>query len=232
MKKYKLISKGQALEDVGGGVSLNDVAQAIFNGEESWEECVKNGDPKYWNEYNDSWQQYFPIDIVNVIEYEDGTHDSINLEGKPPVEIAVEGDRGYSDGPFFQRAKSFDIGGVWEYHFELESGEFNPKYLSVIYFDEIPGPLIESYEYYDPESDEFRENIEGERKSDSYPKGTDIFLYVSTSKGYTSIDLNDIKDEMKKVGFDWTEASQEEILECIENKLLDEDSYWKSVQVL
>ena len=187
------------IEDVGGGVSINDLIDAFLEGHESWSDTIYSN----FYDYDSDWHEHGPISVIDTIVLENGDEKevSVSVMEKSESENLTERESvGWE--AFFTRAISHESGD-WEFEsFELES-EFDEKYL-VANRNIDSENIFSSYTYENTETNDYVE-IEGEFIEGSN-SGIDISLFVNTRDGVKEIydEFYDWRDEMIERGIDTT----------------------------
>ena len=187
------------IEDVGGGVSINDLIDAFLEGHESWSDTIYSN----FYDYDSDWHEHGPISVIDTIVLENGDEKevSVSVMEKSESENLTERESvGWE--AFFTRAISHESGD-WEFEsFELES-EFDEKYL-VANRNIDSENIFSSYTYENTETNDYVE-IEGEFIEGSN-SGIDISLFVNTRDGVKEIydEFYDWREEMIEKGIDTT----------------------------
>ncbi len=187
------------IEDVGGGVSINDLIDAFLEGHESWSDTIYSN----FYDYDSDWHEHGPISVIDTIVLENGDEKevSVSVMEKSESENLTERESvGWE--AFFTRAISHESGD-WEFEsFELES-EFDAKYL-VANRNIDSENIFSSYTYENTETNDYVE-IEGEFIEGSN-SGIDISLFVNTRDGVKEIydEFYDWREEMIEKGIDTT----------------------------
>ena len=187
------------IEDVGGGVSINDLIDTFLEGHESWSDTIYSN----FYDYDSDWHEHGPISVIDTIVLENGDEKevSVSVMEKSESENLTERESvGWE--AFFTRAISHESGD-WEFEsFELES-EFDEKYL-VANRNIDSENIFSSYTYENTETNDYVE-IEGEFIEGSN-SGIDISLFVNTRDGVKEIydEFYDWREEMIEKGIDTT----------------------------
>ncbi len=219
--KYKIKHKYGTgiIEDVGGGVSIDDLIDIFLDAHDSWSDAISSN----FYDYDSDWHEHGPTSVIDTIVLEDGTEKEISVSVIEESESKNLTDReslGWE--VFFTRAISHESG-EWEFEsFELES-EFNEKYL-VANRNSDSESIFSSYTYDNTETDEYVD-IEGEFV-ESNNSGIDISLFVNTKNGVEEIydEFYDWREEMQEKGIDFT--LKEEIKKYLVEKYnIDLESY-------
>ena len=219
--KYKIKHKYGTgiIEDVGGGVSIDDLIDIFLDAHDSWSDAISSN----FYDYDSDWHEHGPTSVIDTIVLEDGTEKEINvsvIEESESKELTERESLGWE--VFFTRAISHESG-EWEFKsFELES-EFNEKYL-VANRNSDSESIFSSYTYHNTETDEYVD-IEGEFV-ESNNSGIDISLFVNTKNGVEEIydEFYDWREEMQEKGIDFT--LKEEIKKYLVEKYnIDLESY-------
>ena len=207
------------IEDVGGGVSINDLIDAFLEGHESWSDTIYSN----FYDYDSDWHEHGPISVIDTIVLENGDEKevSVSVMEKSESENLTERESvGWE--AFFTRAISHESGD-WEFEsFELES-EFDAKYL-VANRNIDSENIFSSYTYENTETNDYVE-IEGEFIEGSN-SGIDISLFVNTRNGVKEIydEFYDWREEMIEKGIDTT--SKLDVKKYLVEKYnIDLDSY-------
>lgn len=219
--EYKIKHKygTSMIEDVGGGVSINDLIDKFLEGHESWSDTI------YLNfyEYESDWHEHGPISVIDTLVLENGDEKEISvsvIEKSESENLTERGSLGLE--AFFTRAISYEYGD-WEFEpFELES-EFDAKYL-VANRNIDSENIFSSYTYENTETDDYVD-IEGEFIEGS-SSGIDISLFVNTKDGVKEIydEFYDWREEMIEKGIDTT--SKLDVKKYLVEKYnIDLDSY-------
>ena len=207
------------IEDVGGGVSINDLIDTFLEGHESWSDTIYSN----FYDYDSDWHEHGPISVIDTIVLENGDEKevSVSVMEKSESENLTERESvGWE--AFFTRAISHESGD-WEFEsFELES-EFDEKYL-VANRNIDSENIFSSYTYENTETNDYVE-IEGEFIEGSN-SGIDISLFVNTRNGVKEIydEFYDWREEMIEKGIDTT--SKLDVKKYLVEKYnIDLDSY-------
>ena len=224
-KKYPVISRtykikssyGYGLvENLGGGVSIDDVITAILSGEDDWSSYIYS---EFYS-YDDSWHEHGPTNLIDTVVYPDGSEQEIQVHGKFNYEFFGEveiGGHALGGDHFFHVASSWEKGD-WRYdEFDL-AREFKPECLTGIYNDECSAELVSYYEYDNKEHEDDTDiEIYGEF-IESRTSGTDIEFYVNTGKNGIQLcdDFYEMRDEMKEQKLD--SENGDDILKYLQKK--------------
>ena len=113
------------IEDVGGGVSIDDLIDIFLDEHDSWSDAISAN----FYDYDSDWHEHGPTSVIDTITLEDGTEKEISvsvIEKSESKDLTERESLGWE--VFFTRAISHESG-EWEFEsFELES-EFDEKYL-------------------------------------------------------------------------------------------------------
>jgi len=203
--KYKIKHKNGTgiIEDVGGGVSMDDLIDVFLKEFDSWSDSIYS----YFYNYNNDLDEHGPTNVVDTLVLEDGNERDINVSVIENSDSGSLSDR-HSLGwqVFFSHAVSNEKG-QWKFDsFELEY-EFNEKYLQGDRNIDSES-IISMYVYDNPENDEYID-IEGEFVECS-GSGVDIKLYVNTKDGVAECDNFSVwREEMEDKEIDT--SSKEEV---------------------
>ena len=219
--KYKIKHKYGTgiIEDVGGGVSIDDLIDIFLDAHDSWSEAISSN----FYDYDSDWHEHGPTSVIDTIVLENGTEKKISvsvIEESESKELTERESLGWE--VFFTRAISHESG-EWEFEsFELES-EFNEKYL-VANRNSDSESIFSSYTYHNTETDEYVD-IEGEFVA-SNNSGIDISLFVNTKNGVEEIydEFYHWREEMKEKGID-TNLKEEVKKYLVEKYNIDLESY-------
>jgi len=202
--KIKHSRRTGIIEDVAGGVSMDDLIDVFLQGHDSWLEAIYSD---FYNYDDCGWHEYGPTNVVDTLVLEDGTEKDITvsvIERSDSESLSDRQSLGWE--VFFSQAVSNEKG-EWEFEsFELEH-EFDERYLKADRNVDSES-ILSMYVYDNPDTDEYVD-IEGEFVEGT-GSGVDITLYVNTKDGVVECDdFYDWREEMKREGIDST--SKEEI---------------------
>jgi len=204
-----------ATEGHGGGVSMDEVINAILAGE-SWSDYVFYND---WHEFGDTWSFWGVPETPNCIKYPDGEMSPINIpidENDPDTVIPTIEDNIPSSGSGFLCS-----------HLQYNSGTGTDwqGYVAELEYELIPEKIIPSYEfgmcYCFEYCDETRGEAAGTFEENNMWSFTDIttdfYLFYYDSKDpsvFTEIAIEDLIEEIKAAKIDDTnEAAVKKYLE-------------------
>lgn len=185
------------IEDVGGGVSIDDLIDTFLEGHESWSDTIYSN----FYDYDSDWHEHGPISVIDTLVLENGDEKEISVSVMEKSESENLTDReslGWEI--FFTRAISHESGD-WQFEsFELES-EFDAKYL-VANRNIDSDNIFSSYTYENTETNDYVE-IEGEF-IEGRNSGIDISLFINTKDGVKEIyeEFYDWREEMIEKGID------------------------------
>jgi hypothetical protein len=204
-----------ATEGHGGGVSNDEVINAILEGE-SWHDYVFYND---WHEFGDSWSFWGVPETPDFIKYPDGEMSPINIpmdENDPDTVIPTIEDNIPSSGSGFLCS-----------HLQYNSGTGADwqGYVAELEYELIPEKIEASYEYGMCSCFEYCDETRGEAAGTFEEDGmwgftditTDFYLYYYDSKDpsiFTEIAIEDLIEEIKGAKIDDTnEAAVKKYLE-------------------
>jgi hypothetical protein len=204
-----------ATEGHGGGVSNDEVINAILEGE-SWRDYVFYND---WHEFGDSWSFWGVPETPDFIKYPDGSMSPINIpmdENDPDTVIPTIEDNIPSSGSGFLCS-----------HLQYNSGTGADwqGYVAELEYELIPEKIEASYEYGMCSCFEYCDETRGEAAGTFEEDGmwgftditTDFYLYYYDSKDpsiFTEIAIEDLIEEIKGAKIDDTnEAAVKKYLE-------------------
>lgn len=190
------------MEDVGGGVSMDDVIDVFLQEHDSWSDAISS---EFYNYDDGGWHEYGPTDIVDTLVLEDGTEKNINISIIENSELDHLSDKERLGWDVFFSHSVCVESGEWKFEFfELEH-TFDEQYLKANRNIDSES-ILNTYVY---ESEDEYIDIDGEL-IESSGKDIDIVLYVNTKDGVVECDnFYDWREEMEKEGIDST--SKEEI---------------------
>ena len=207
------------IEDVGGGVSIDDLIDIFLEEHDSWSDAISSN----FYDYDSDWHEHGPTDVIDTIVLECGDEKEISvsvIEESESIDLTDRQSLGWE--VFFTRSISHESG-EWKFEsFEIES-EFDEKYL-VANRNIDSESIFSSYTYNNTETDEYLD-IEGEFvESDN--SGLDIYLFVNTKNGVEEIydEFYHWREEMKEKGID-TNSKEEVKKYLVEKYNIDLESY-------
>ena len=181
------------IEDVGGGVSMDNLIDIFLEEHENWSDAIYSN----YYDFNSDWHEHGPISVIDTLVLENGAEKEISvsvIEKSESENLCDRESLGWE--VFFTRAISHESG-EWKFEsFKLDS-EFDEKYL-VANRNTDSENIFSSYTYDNTEKDEYLD-IEGEFIEGSN-SGIDISLFVNTKDG-----VKEIYDEF----YDWREEMVE-----------------------
>jgi hypothetical protein len=184
------------IEDIGGGVSMDELIDLFLKGDDSWSEAIYSD----FHSYDSAWHEHGPTDIVDTLVLEDGTEKDITVSAIEASDSENLSDKASLGGEIFFSCAVSHESGEWEFEsFELEH-EFDEKFLQADRNIDSKS-ILSMYVYNNPDTDEIV-NIEGEFVEGD-TSGTDITLYVNTKDGVVECDDFSVwREEMEEKGID------------------------------
>ena len=201
--KYKIKHSYRTtiIEDVAGGVSMDDLIDVFLQEHDSWSEAIYSN---FYNYDDGGWHEYGPTDVVDTLVIEDGTEKDINTSVIEISDLENLSDKESLGWEVFFTHSVCSESGEWKFEsFELEH-EFDEQYLQANRNIDAES-ILSTYVY---ESEDEYIDIDGEL-IESSGKDIDITLYVNTKDGVVECDeFYDWREEMEKEGIDATEKDE------------------------